>query len=136
MARRVDLLLPVKRQVVAIFAHYDLRQQSRRGHAAFLQAFRQRGDDRDRVHFPPMHIFAPDDPAAKELRRLVIKLLFDFRPDAPPVRRSRLHLRWFNNFLDHRQIRRPARLILPRAPRWGLAGWEDRLQLRGGLVFF
>ena len=41
-----NLFLPIQRQMVAVFSHHDVRQQSRRGQAAIQQPFRQRRDQR------------------------------------------------------------------------------------------
>jgi len=41
---RVNVFLPIERQVVAVFADQDVRQKSRRGQAAIQQPLRQGRD--------------------------------------------------------------------------------------------
>ena len=70
MAGAVDLFLTVKRQVIAKLRDEDLREQTRRRQAAFLQARGQRGDDGHGVDLAPAHILAPDEAAAQKSARV------------------------------------------------------------------
>ena len=58
-----DLLLSVKRQVIAVFPDDDGGQQGRRGQRAFLQKV-ERGDDRSLERMIAPDIFAADQAAA------------------------------------------------------------------------
>ena len=60
MPRGVDLLLPVERQMIAVFGDDDLREQSWCGDAALLQRVERRDDGR----LITPHILPADDAAA------------------------------------------------------------------------
>lgn len=84
MALPINLFLTVERRMIAIFGDEDLRQQPCGGQTALLQPWRQRRDDRSRVHIAPAHILAPDEPEPQKARRFIVELLADFLSDAAP----------------------------------------------------
>ena len=116
MAALKDALLAVKGKVVAKLPHDDLRQEPGTGDATLLQDGRQRRDHRHGIHLPARHILAPDQPPAKEPRRLIIKLLADFLSDQPPCLRRLSDLFRVDDLLDYRKILRPAFLAAKRPP--------------------
>ena len=90
--------------MIAELRDEDLREQAWCGHAAFLQARGQRGDDGHGVDLAAAHILAPNQAAAQEARRFVIELLTDFFADAAPRRGTGFDRRGVEHFLDHRQV--------------------------------
>jgi hypothetical protein len=78
-----NLLLPVKRQVVAVFGGEDRGEKSGTRLAA-LQHRRQLRDDRGAMRLVAPDIAASHDPAAHVARRFVVELLGDLFVDLPP----------------------------------------------------
>ena len=109
VAANENLFLPVQRQMVAVFAHQNVRQQSGCGQTTILQTFWQRRDDRCLVKVNPVNVFAPNGPAAQKTRRFKIQLLADFLADATPALRRGLHRFGINDFFNHRQVLRQTR---------------------------
>jgi hypothetical protein len=109
--RGENVLLPVERIVVAVFAHDDRREQARRGDAPVLQGL-QLGDDRRGVGMIAPHVLAAHDAAREKSRRFVVEQLGDFLADVTPCLGAALHRLGIDDFLDHRQVRRPARTTL------------------------
>src|SRR5215210_4679929 len=111
MTALVDLLLAIQGQMITILGDQDLRQESRRGDAAFVQAFGQGSNYILSIFIVTRHVFAPDQSAAKEPSRLIVELLADFGSNiAPGLRRSFDRFR-INDFFNHWNARWPARLF-------------------------
>ncbi len=104
MAPEKNLFLSVKRQVVAVFAHQNLSQQSGPRQAAVQQSLRQRCDQRPGILHRAMNVFATDEPSAQEPARFVIELFADFLADQAPGLGLLLHRLGINNLFDDRQL--------------------------------
>ena len=95
--------------MVAIFSHYDMRQQTRRGQTAIQQPFGQGGDHGRTVRVGLVNILSAHNPASKKAARLIIQLLADFLADATPLFGLRFDRFGIDHFLHHRQVPGPTR---------------------------
>ena len=111
MTLLVNLFLPIKGKVVAVFSHHDLRQQA--PGAGRLRSNNRSGNARrSRAHrqgWSLGHIFPAHHPAFEETARLIIQLLADFLADAAPRFGLGLDRFGVDDFLHHRQVLRQAR---------------------------
>ena len=82
-----DGFLTVERKVIAILPDNDCGDESGCGHAAFLQARWQRGDDGHDIHPGPGNIFGSHEATTQEPSGFVVELLADFLSDPPPCTR-------------------------------------------------
>lgn len=78
-----DLLLPVERQMVAVFRSEDRGEKTGPRLAAF-QHRRQLRDDRGTMRLVAPDVAAADDPATDVSRRLIVQLPGDLFVDLPP----------------------------------------------------
>ena len=123
-----DLFLPMEREVVAVFADEEVREQTGRGQPAFPQARGQRRDDGGEVGVGAMRVFAADGAPAQEAAGLVIKLLIHFLADAAPGGGLRWHWLGLEDDFDERKIfRQPWRGIFAGTGRAWLGPRRQRL---------
>jgi hypothetical protein len=111
MALRENLFLPIQRQMVAVFAHQNVRQQPRRGQTGLAGVPATARSPEPVQDQRGEHIFA-DGPAAQKTRRFIIQLLADFLPDATPGFGLLFHRFGINHFFDQGQVLGQARCAL------------------------
>src|ERR1051326_7960569 len=130
---RINLLLPIQRQMVTVFAHQHVSQQARSGQSAFLQAGRQGRGHWSAIRFGAMHEGATPGPPLEKTPRLIVQLLGNLLTNLAPVLGLSFDWLGINDLLDHRQVvRLPRRLGLSVAWRaWRLAGCNGLRLCRG-----
>ena len=99
-----NLFLPVKRQMVAVFAQEDLVQQPRGRKTVLNHPFLSRSHHRRKRAIRQMGVFGADDLPFEKLRRGDIQLNGDLLPDALVLFRGRQHFLRLNHHGFHRQV--------------------------------
>ena len=116
--------------MVAVFAHQQLRQQSRRGQTVLGYPCGRRGHHRRQWTLGHTHIFGPHRFAPEELAGLVIQEPADFLADALVMLRLGLHQFRLDDFADHWQVLRGAQALGVGAVAAG-RGWRGRFFFLG-----
>jgi len=99
-----DLLLPVKRQMVAVFGDQDVCDEPGRSGQAILQAWWQLRGHRRSIAVGDFHKHWPDQTPDEDPARLVVETVAAFFTDAPPRFRTCLDRLGQEHFFDDRQM--------------------------------
>ena len=99
-----DVFLPVEREVVAVFADEDVREQTGRGQSAFAQTLGQQCDDGGEIGVGAVNVFAADDAAPQEAAGFVVELFVYLLADTAPGFRLRFHRLGIEDLFDDGKI--------------------------------